>query len=190
MVSSSGTLLAQGDAIRLGYFAASATSSLVESSNSYSTLNAAFTAFGEGTIPTSSGTLNETGTPVGNSNTMYVNNAALLNVSGAFFGSFTLPATFPVTSGTQQLYMWVFNSSNPATATQWGIFTDASWTFPPNLGAANMTMNSSGIQPLRYGGTTGSDYELASIPAVPEPSTFALLAGAMAIGITFICRRR
>lgn len=186
VLSSSGTPLALGDVIRVGYFP-SADLSTVENSNSYSTLNGIFTAVGEGT-PGSSGTLSETGTPVGNSNTLYINNYS--STSGAFLGNFTGVSSTLIPTG-DLLYMWVFNSSNPATATQWGIFDDPSssnWEFPANLGTANLSMETAGITALR-GTTNGSNYDLATVVVVPEPASFSLLAGALAFGALAVRRR-
>jgi hypothetical protein len=186
ILSSSGTKLAAGSSVRIGSIP-SVDLAAFQSSNSYSTLNSFFTPIGEGTLPSVSGTLSETGTPVGNSNTMFVNNGGGLNVAGSFLGSFSVPAGY-MTLNTP-LYLWVFNSSDPSTATQWAVFGDASWTFPSNLGTASLTMTSSGINVIR-GSTNGSNYDLANIPAVPEPTTISLLASAVVMGGVALRRRK
>jgi hypothetical protein len=179
--SSSGTALAAGDVIRLGYFPSSDLS-IVETSQSYATLNSIFTPYGEGTLPTTTGTLNESGgtSPVGNANTMYVDNAS--STTGAFTGTFLGISSTYIPSG-DLLYMWVFNSSNPTSATQWGIFydpTSTEWEAPP-AGSFNIVSTSDpGVTALQGTGTSNSQSNFELVTVVPEPGGTSLLAGGMA----------
>ena len=177
------TPLVNGDLIRLGTFNSSGIS-ILATSNSLSTLDGDFTALGEGNV--GGGTLTETPQPAGN--TMDINSFG--GTSGAFYGSFSgVSSSYFATGTATQLYMWVFNSSDPNTATQWGIFDAPSWMFPANLGTVTMGLGSANIDPLR-GSVDGTDFELANLSGVPEPSTFTLMAGAVIVGSLVLRRRR
>jgi hypothetical protein len=193
VLSASGTTLSNGDVVRVGYIP-SADLSLFSTSNNYSLLNSDFQAVGEGSLPTTTGTLSENGTPAGNSNTVYVNSFA--SVAGSFYGTFNGVNSSFLSVGSP-LYLWVFNSSNPANATQWGVFSGSTWTFPayPTPGSVDLSMASANSTPIRgtaitSGGNSG-DFELAAIPAsIPEPSSVSLMAGVLALGGLALGRRR
>lgn len=96
------------------------------------------------------------------------------------------------------IYVWVFNSDNPATATEMGIFrapaAGVPWTFPTNTGglgdsvslstASSTTINAIG----GVGSTFGtSQLRTEAFGTVPEPSRMMLVAlGAMGV----VVRRR
>ena len=175
ILSSSGTDLAVGDLVRLGYFSSTST---LGTSNSYSSLNALFTAIGEGNAD--GDTLSENNVT---GDTMEINN---VQGGGTFGGTFNNVSASYIPTG-DLLYMWVFNSSSTSTATQWGIYGDSNWKFPADPNQVNLTLSSAGITVYR-GAASGSDFELANIPAsVPEPSVLgglgmALVAGAAWVG--------
>ena len=175
VLSASGTDLAVGDLVRLGYF--SSTGEL-GTDNTLSDLNSIFTPIGEGIV--NAGTLTETGN---SGQTVDIND---ISGSGTFSGAFSGVSSTYLTTGAQ-LYMWVFNSSTASTATQWGIFDAPSWTFPADTGVANLSLSSSDIFIFR-GSADGSDFDLASV--IPEPSSMASVGSAMILGIAFLRRRR
>ena len=98
--------------------------------------------------------------------------------------SYTVP-TNGINSG-DRLYTWVFNSSDAASASEWDIYssTNVQWTMPvdPNTN----TLSTSTIDNVIAGGTSGNNYTLA---AVPEPSTYALIIGGLALAWVAIRRR-
>jgi hypothetical protein len=98
------------------------------------------------------------------------------------------------------LYLWIFNASTIAAATEMGIFraTSASvpWVFPNNAGGVGDTSTfsttSSGASTIvSFGGAgsaTSSFLTLSGLSAVPEPSRF-LLFGLGLVGVIFRRRR-
>lgn len=108
--------------------------------------------------------------------------------SGSFTSagnSFSLPLAGSLASGTK-LYTWVFNTSDVANATEYGIFSSVStlWNVAPDLGTTTLTTSVPMTQV--FGGS--STLNLASV--IPEPSTYALLVGALALGFVAIRRRK
>ncbi len=129
---------------------------------------------------------------------MYINNNATAggasSTTGAFYGTFSSVSNL---AAGDQLYMWIFNGTNPANATQWGVFygTGTAWDVPTAgfPGSTSISLTTANATPLRgstvlINGTT--DYELANIPAsVPEPTSISLLAGALVMGGVALRRR-
>ncbi len=95
----------------------------------------------------------------------------------------------------EQVYIWVYNSLSPTPGSEWGLFTNATWTLPtgaptgqPEL-PVNWYIPNSTESP--YGSTSvvsGQDsFQTEGFAAVPEPDG-ALLLGLLGLGI--ILRRR
>jgi hypothetical protein len=178
VLSSSGTALADGDLVRIGYFSSTAT---LGTSNSLASLNSIFKAIGEGN--SDGDTLNESGVT---GDTIEINNYG--GTPGAFYGEFDNVSASYLQG--DQLSMWVFNATTESAATQWGIFTSTGWEFPPDLSEVSVSLSSANISVLR-GSNDGSDFELANIPAsVPEPASFEAMTGAIAIGALALRRRK
>lgn len=100
------------------------------------------------------------------------------------------------------IYIWVFNASSTAAATQMGIFTGGSgaaplWTFPVNAnggGDFNTVGTDTGaaLNMAAVGGAglvTASNLKLSAASAIPEPSTWVSLIGATAFLGTLRRRR-
>jgi hypothetical protein len=169
VLSATGGILDQGDLVRLGFFSSTAN---LGTDNSFSDLNSIFTPIGEGLV--GSGTLSQSGN---GGNTMDINYASGM---GTFSGAFNGVSASYLPAG-DQLFLWVFNSTDPNAATQWGIFDATSWTFPSNLGTANLSLSSPNITVFR-GSVSGANFELGAIPAVPEPRAGPLIMGALVLG--------
>lgn len=171
-----GTILPNGDAVRVGYIPA-ADLSLFQTSNVYSTLSADFTAIGEGN--SGGGTLTENPTPSG----IYLDINSFNSTPGAFDGTFNNVSSTYLATG-DPLYIWVFNNANPAAATQWGVFSGGtSWEFPSSFpGSASLSLATASPTPIRgtmlTSGADSGDFELANVAVVPEPGSLSLVAGA------------
>jgi len=98
-----------------------------------------------------------------------------------------------------EIYYFVFNNSTQSAATQYGIFTapaNSMWAFPNDTtipqaiitDVGDVPQNSSGILWGSFN-NTASQYDLAQIQAIPEPSTFAL-GGMGALGLLIAARRK
>lgn len=83
------------------------------------------------------------------------------------------------------LYTWVFNAATTGAATEWGVFGSSSWTVPADLGTAVMTATQ--INNIKFGATSGGHFQMA---AVPEPSTYAMIFGGIALGFGIYRRRK
>ena len=82
------------------------------------------------------------------------------------------------------VYVWAFNNSDPILATEYGIFqlSDLGTGIRQNLNFANSFV-------AAEFGSFNSSTGVATLQAVPEPSTYALFAGILAIGYIAVCRR-
>ncbi len=113
---------------------------------------------------------------------------------GSIFGS-PLPGSPPAN---QQLYIWVFNSANPAVSTpsQWAILTNPVWTRPasgPNQILIDPTSDAGTIVPAGAIGSlvaNGGGFNIVegNAPAIPEPSTYAM--GVFGLAAVAAFRRR
>jgi MYXO-CTERM domain-containing protein len=99
----------------------------------------------------------------------------------------------------KNIYAWVMNNTNPASATQHGIFsTSETWndSSNPNMtftlqsnvpGGVNTRIGSALTGPVLFTGL-GNSYQLADIGVVPEPSRAML--GLLGLGALVFRRRR
>lgn len=92
------------------------------------------------------------------------------------------------TNPNQQLYAWVFNSPTPETATEYGIFTAATWLSPNDGGTVNMLP--SAIDETVVGSEDGSTPTNYLLTPVPEPAHFAMVFGLLGLGVVLWRRRR
>lgn len=101
----------------------------------------------------------------------------------------------------KQVYVWIFNSDTPSSATEMGIFTSTAWVYPVNgsvgdsvsLGTTTATTitDVGGVGSVFTGGTTATNQlrtEAFGSGPVPEPSRIILL-GLGAVGLVFRRRR-
>lgn len=178
VLASDGSTLPVGDVVRIGFFSNTAN---LGTDNSFSDLNSIFTPLGEGLA--NSGTLSETNNP---GQTIIINDVQ--NVPGQFAGGFNGVDSNYLPTGSL-LYMWVFNSSVASSATEWGIYQAPAWFFPGNFNTKTVTLGSPNISVIR-GSTSGSNFELANVATVPEPSVLAVAVSGMAASSIFLRQKR
>lgn len=159
-----GSFLPAGSWVRVGQFDLSPPGSLalLQTSNDYLAINALFTPLAESMI--NGGTVNQAGAP---GQQIVINDmfsagdvfGQIINIDDTYF------------TANSPLYTWVFNSSNPLTATQWGIFTSTTgWGFPTSPGSE--TLSTFEIDNTIRGNNTGTQFQLTP---VPEPGSLVLV---------------
>ena len=95
-----------------------------------------------------------------------------------------------------KLYMWVFNSSTAASATEWGVFSQAtapslgavySWTTggDPLTGSRVLDLSTADTGfPGQFAAYSSPDFSMVAMTtAVPEPSTYAAILGFVTLGL-------
>jgi hypothetical protein len=174
-----GNLLDLGDQVRVGFFNASALSTIVSNFNTYtdfsllrSELANIFTPIGEtGYAGTASG------------GKIAINNKQnLTTLTGALSQNIT--SLDPVASGHagKQVYLWATDTSDWSVSTALAIVTDASWLIPGS-NASNLTVNTAYVNTGSSselilglsGPTVSSTDSIKLVTTVPEPSTGALM---------------
>jgi hypothetical protein len=185
LTDADGSPLPEGSVIRVGFFNDPVADIAILSGFDFSAINDLFKPLGEGAIRTAGKVTDGAlgiATPPGNFT------FRIENIDQSY-----LPPG-------KQLFYWVFNSSNPSTATQWALFTNddtnggaSPWTAPVDdpafPGTATLEM------PLREGVVDdASDMITGSLVGgtiqlrpIPEPSLAALCLSA---GALFFRRRR
>lgn len=112
-----------------------------------------------------------------------------LDSTGSLFSignSHPIPPASEEPQPQSQLTVWVFSeATGSASSSEWGLFTSSSWIMPTDLGLASLTSSLIGETGVIYGSKVGNNYHL-----VPEPSTYAMLAGALALGYVMVRRRK
>ena len=151
-----GALISSGCAVRLGTFELPAASrdAVLNSQGDYAWLKSVFKPLAEGLIGA--------GSAAQASGSGSVLRANGFPAAGDIFGSISGidPAYL---SPDTQLYVWVFNHSNPDQATQWGLFTAAEWTAPPALG--NRTLSTAASVQALQGTATAGQLRLIDVPS-------------------------
>ena len=108
--------------------------------------------------------------------------------------SYVPPNGSSAIAGGDPLYLWVFNNASPSAATQWGVFDGGSnWEFPTSFPYVASLTTTTGTAILGSEITSGSntgDFELATVGAVPEPSSLAAVGSIIVFGSAFALRRR
>ena len=174
--TSTGAFLDPGSVIRVGYFSAGNLATF-QTSNDYAALDSLFTPLAEGIV--GSGTISQIDH---NSNLVTGNQLVINNFfgnTGHIFGSIENVAFGAVPIGTD-LYVWVFNSATPASASEWGIFGSSLWEFPDSSTLpANESLASIDVDNFVRGQHVLPQNELR-LSAVPEPGSLLLLVGAVA----------
>lgn len=172
-----GNLLAAGSVIRIGQFDLSqpANLTLLQTSDDYLAVDALFTPLAESLF--NAGTVTQTGA-LGQQ--IVINDLFGL---GHVFGQIGNIEETYFQAGTP-LYAWVFNSNDPLTATEWGIFSSTTrWGFPISPGSE--TLATFEIDNIIRGYDTASMLTLAP---VPEPGSIVLVL--LGMGALFFRVRR
>lgn len=186
----SGTPLAVGDQLKLGYFNINDATIQANASNQ-SFLNSHFTLFDTTTI-------GDIGNPLAPKDTA--------GIAGYFAASSPAQSTVSLGLSGKQIYMWAFNAVSWASATQQGIFsaTTSNWFFPDDSSTPSTTsIDLNQVTDIIVGGFgtgTAKDSNNISQPLfntalivtspIPEPSSFALFGGLAALGALAVRRRR
>ncbi len=116
------------------------------------------------------------------------------------------PANTPLGPGINgdQIYLWAFNAVSAASATEQGIYTStaANWVFPSDTVVPDTTaidldqvneivVGGFGVGTSSASGSTEPLFNTAVIlNSIPEPSTYDLLGGLVALGLAVVRRRR
>jgi hypothetical protein len=177
--------------VRVGYFDLSApgVTSILQTSNNYAQINSLFTPLAEG-LP-GSGTVTQadpiTGNPI-TGNQLIINNAfdGVTSDPGHIFGQIGNISSSYIPVGSD-LFVWVFNNSNPLNATEWGIFSASSgWEFPSDLGTE--VLRTSELTPASvYRGSFNSPENEFRLAPIPEPSSAVMV---MLVGGLWAGKRR
>lgn len=150
-----GAVLPTGATIRVGTFnlPLATRDATLRATSDYAQLAAWFKPLGEsiagaGTITQANGAGSQLHTNA------YPNAGDVFGTIGNVGSSYMAPGT--------QLYVWVFDTTNPRDSSQWGIFTASEWVVPPTLGgqALSTKVTVDAIQ-----GTTTNDQLRLATPA-------------------------
>jgi len=198
---SSGTWLTNGDLVEMGQFSvANATLQAMESGGNISSAN--YQQLLADFIPLNGVATNRMG--------YYSGGLFQLTAPDANSGAASIPFTGnnPGFAG-GSIYLLVFNSGSASTATEVGVFTGSTWTYPtPMSGTTTIGADQASTSPLigayqsgiagtlnGYNENDGNAFstvnalELANIQPAPEPSTLAL-AGLGGLAMLWQFRRR
>ncbi|MFH1500275.1 MAG: PEP-CTERM sorting domain-containing protein [Verrucomicrobiota bacterium] len=127
----------------------------------------------------------------------YVLGSWTVDTEVAGLGSFSvvlngLSLNASVVTGQQIGLYWFdelnFGSLSPSSGDSYGFYSDAAWLIPADGATGSYSLITSSLDPS---GVVADSNTIASLTvgAIPEPSSFALLFGAAAIGMVG-CRRR
>jgi len=186
--TSIGGFLDPGDVIRVGYFDLTNPTTLatLQTSNNYATINSLFTPLAENLSNSGMVMQNDAGGAPVTGGRLIINN--FLGSTGHFLGTIDTIGSSYLTPG-MDLSIWIFNDSNPAAATEWGIFSATSgWDFPNGaVISASETLNSIEVNNIVRGNydAINNHLQLSPVSVVPEPSSLMLV-----LGVAMIMRRR
>lgn len=170
-----GTSLVDGNTVLIGNFDLSGSFdfSLIGTSSfdTFSEVSAFFTQYGSDTIETAFSTSGlQQGGSTGN----------ILNETG------------------NQIYFWAFNNSDTSQADQWAIVSNDSsnWFVPndPTPGSTSIDLGDPENRTIEFGNVSsnlglGNEFNVQTALVIPEPSTYAFLAGFLTFGYVFVRRR-
>jgi hypothetical protein len=110
-----------------------------------------------------------------------------------FIGSARITTLSAPFTGGASLYMWGYNSK-AAGNQQWILLSNTAWVVSSDISnpvSSDLTVNATTTSVIGNISGSGTTFQsaLVSVSAIPEPSTFAALFGAAALGMA-ACRRR
>jgi len=119
------------------------------------------------------------------------------NVGAAIVSpSFDEATLYPAGTSGKQLAIWIYDTKTPSATTDWIIVTNPSWiataqVFGSSVAAADYNVSDAGTV-LLYGSSLDLTKGVTALApsAVPEPSTYAALAGVAVLGLAALRRRR
>jgi len=119
----------------------------------------------------------------------------------AYWSASTTASTDALGINGDKIYYWAFNAPSLGAATEQGIFTSSNpgWVFPSDSGVPNTTtidLEQVGLSGIVVGGfgngtssATGTPQPLYNLTAVPEPSAYAAVFGAICLASVVWSRR-
>jgi len=187
-MTSGEALLPVGALVRIGKFDISTGPNLttIQTGNDFGAVDALFTPLAESIA--NAGVVAQASNP---GDTLIINDFS--GERGNIVGQIhSIQAGYAVAPG-DRLFAWVFDTSDPLTATEWGIFSADSgdWDMPSDLGTETLAtgeIDSVGTEVFRGSIVAGSGNLLLS--PVPEPSIAAMLLSAGIGALAFRGRRR
>ncbi|MEM7147463.1 MAG: PEP-CTERM sorting domain-containing protein [Verrucomicrobiota bacterium] len=201
VTNASGQALDNGNIVRIGAFDTSGGNlAIIQNAEDFLTIDQFFTPLGEisdpfGTAARNGLTAAESGTVSGESQS--ANGPIVVNDSGGVDGNISAAVqdwTASYMAVNTRLYWWIFNSSNPFTATQMGIFSatgNPQWTSadPSNMFDFRTTAASTVNEILRGNFVdNGAGVDFLQLGFVPEPSRAMLIL--IGFGAAVMRRRR
>lgn len=114
------------------------------------------------------------------------------------FTQFSQTSTLNTNSGSfatnMQAYIWGYNTQTVGTGAEWVLFTNSAWTFPDHTSLLPVTWDIAAVGTVAVFGflspTLGTNPYFSTAAAIPEPSTYAVILGFLALSFAAYRRRQ